>query len=209
MKRRSVSTIRSSTTTARTTSWSTSSTRCRQVATGALGALANDWQLSGIYRWTSGRPYAVNFSIPGIGAENLTGTDGNPNARVVVTCDPGRGWSGDAYGSSIRRASRRRSPAAMARNRRASSSCSTDQQPRPVDLEELQRAERHEVRVAPRHVQRAQPHAVHRRQQQRELRQPDRSDGHQPALRCRAATSCGKTVSARSTAWRHHARCNW
>ncbi len=35
--------------------------------------------------------------IPGIGAANLTGTDGNPNARVVLTCDPGNGWSGDPY----------------------------------------------------------------------------------------------------------------
>jgi carboxypeptidase family protein/TonB-dependent receptor-like protein len=62
-----------------------------------LGLLANDWQLSGVYRWTSGRPYTVNFSIPGIGAANLTGTDGNPNARIALTCDPGSGWSSDPY----------------------------------------------------------------------------------------------------------------
>ena len=62
----------------------------------ALGYLANDWQVSGIYRWTSGRPYGVGFSIPGIGATNLTGSD-TPNARVRLTCDPGRGWSGDPY----------------------------------------------------------------------------------------------------------------
>jgi hypothetical protein len=68
-----------------------------KVASGVLGALANDWQISGIYRWTSGRPYAINFSIPGIGASNLTGTDGNPNARIVVTCDPGSGSSSDPY----------------------------------------------------------------------------------------------------------------
>ena len=68
-----------------------------KVASGVLGALANDWQVSGILRWTSGRPYTVNFSIPGIGAANLTGTDGNPNARIVLTCDPGKGWSGDPY----------------------------------------------------------------------------------------------------------------
>jgi hypothetical protein len=61
-----------------------------------LGVLANNWQISGVYRWTSGRPYTVNFSIPGIGATNLTGTN-NPNARVRLTCDPGRGWSGDPY----------------------------------------------------------------------------------------------------------------
>jgi hypothetical protein len=62
-----------------------------------LGLVANDWQISGVYRWTSGRPYTVNFSIPGIGAANLTGTDGNPNARMALTCDPGSGWSGDPY----------------------------------------------------------------------------------------------------------------
>jgi hypothetical protein len=63
----------------------------------ALGVLVNEWQISGVYRWTSGRPYTVGFSIPGIGASNLTGTDGNPNARIVLTCDPGKGWSGDPY----------------------------------------------------------------------------------------------------------------
>jgi hypothetical protein len=62
-----------------------------------LGVLVNDWQLSGVYRWTSGRPYGVGYSIPDIGAANLTGNDGNPGARIVLTCDPGRGWSGDAY----------------------------------------------------------------------------------------------------------------
>ena len=66
-------------------------------ASGVLGVAANDWQISGIYRWTSGRPYGVGFQVPGIGAANLTGTDGNPNARVALTCDPGRGWSGDPY----------------------------------------------------------------------------------------------------------------
>jgi len=64
----------------------------------ALGAAINDWQVSGVYRWTSGRPYGVGFSIPGIGAANLTGSsDGNPNARIVVTCDPGKGYSGNPY----------------------------------------------------------------------------------------------------------------
>ncbi len=36
-------------------------------------------------------------TIPGIGPANLTGNDGNPAARVVVTCDPGEAWSGDHY----------------------------------------------------------------------------------------------------------------
>ncbi len=67
------------------------------VTSGPLSLLTNDWQISGIYRWTSGRPYNIAFNIPGIGAANLTGTDGNPNARVVLTCDPGKGWSSDPY----------------------------------------------------------------------------------------------------------------
>ena len=68
-----------------------------RIASGFLGVLANDWQLSGIYRWTSGRPYATSFSIPGIGPTNLTGSDAFQNARVVLTCDPGKGWSNDPY----------------------------------------------------------------------------------------------------------------
>lgn len=68
-----------------------------EVSSGLLGAVANEWQISGVYRWTSGRPYGVGYSIPGIGAANLTGNDGNPGARIVLTCDPGRGWSSDPY----------------------------------------------------------------------------------------------------------------
>jgi hypothetical protein len=65
-------------------------------ARGARGAIAHDWQISGIYRWTSGRPYGIGWSIPGIGSNNLTGgTDVTP--RVVLTCDPGSGSSGDPY----------------------------------------------------------------------------------------------------------------
>jgi hypothetical protein len=66
-----------------------------RVAGGLLGVLANGWQLSGIYRWTSGTPYPITFNIPGYGAINLTGSD--QNARIVVTGDPGQGWSGDPY----------------------------------------------------------------------------------------------------------------
>jgi hypothetical protein len=66
-----------------------------RVADGVLGLLANDWQISGIYRWMSGTPYPLYFFIPGISAANLTGSD--QNARVVVTCDPGTGSSSDPY----------------------------------------------------------------------------------------------------------------
>jgi hypothetical protein len=68
-----------------------------RVASGTLGVLANDWQISGIYRWSSGVPYAINYSIPGIGAQNLTGNNGQPSARIVLTGDPGSGSSDDPY----------------------------------------------------------------------------------------------------------------
>jgi hypothetical protein len=69
------------------------------VASGPLAIVANDWQLSGVYRWTSGRPYNVTFSVPGINnRNNILGTTGDfPDARVRLTCDPGRGWSSDPY----------------------------------------------------------------------------------------------------------------
>jgi hypothetical protein len=68
-----------------------------RVASGLWGAVANDWQISGIYRWMSGRPYPINYSIPGISASNLTGNGGQPSARVVLTGDPGSGSSSDPY----------------------------------------------------------------------------------------------------------------
>jgi hypothetical protein len=69
------------------------------VASGPLAIVANDWQISGVYRWTSGRPYNVAFSIPGVNNNaNILGTTGDfPAPRVVLTCDTGRGWSGDPY----------------------------------------------------------------------------------------------------------------
>jgi hypothetical protein len=67
-----------------------------KVAEGVMGVIANNWQVSGIFRWASGRPYTVGFSIPGVGNANLSGSD-NPAARIVVTCDPGSGSSGDPY----------------------------------------------------------------------------------------------------------------
>ncbi len=68
----------------------------KTAARGLLGALANDWQLSGVYRWTSGRPYAIGYFIPGIGNANLTGSP-DLAARVALVGDPGRGRSSDPY----------------------------------------------------------------------------------------------------------------
>jgi hypothetical protein len=59
----------------------------------AAGVLINEWQLSGVYRWNSGRPYTPGATVPGV---DLTGgTD--VGARVVLTCDPGAGYSSDPY----------------------------------------------------------------------------------------------------------------
>jgi hypothetical protein len=45
----------------------------------------------------SGTPYTPTYSIPGISPYTLTGTQGLESARIVVTCDPGSGNSGDPY----------------------------------------------------------------------------------------------------------------
>ena len=64
---------------------------------GILGAILNDWQTSGVYRWVSGTPYTPTYSIPGISPYTLTGTQGLESARLLITCDPGSGNSSDPY----------------------------------------------------------------------------------------------------------------
>lgn len=54
------------------------------------------WQLSGIYTFQTGTPYTVNFSIPGVGNTQLTGSN-TEAARVRVTGAAGSGHSGDPY----------------------------------------------------------------------------------------------------------------
>jgi hypothetical protein len=61
----------------------------------AIGLVANDWQLSGVFSGGSGAPYTVGYSYAGgIGSQNLTGSP-NYNARIVITGDPGKGCSSD------------------------------------------------------------------------------------------------------------------
>jgi hypothetical protein len=65
-------------------------------AKGALGAIANGWQISGIFRYASGYPYAINVGFKdGTGNNVLTGSE--QGARVVLVGDPGPGWSDDPY----------------------------------------------------------------------------------------------------------------
>ena len=125
----------------------------------ALGYLINDWLISGSYQWLSGRPYAVNFNIPGIGAANLTGTDGNPNARIVLTCDPGRVTAATRivrWQPVVLRAA-----AARQRWRRVGAVLRPEpagQQSQPVDCETGADRRPEPVRIPRRHVQRAEPH---------------------------------------------------
>jgi hypothetical protein len=118
-------------------------------------------------------PYGVGYSIPGIGAANLTGSsDGNPNARIVVTCDPGKGYSWRSV-QAAQHGLFRAAAAGQQRQRVVTilRARAADQQPRHVALEEIQDLLPDERRVPGRHVQRAEPHAVHRRQRDSELRQ--------------------------------------
>ena len=156
-----------------------------------MGRIFGDWQLSGIYRWTSGNPQGVGYNISGINQSNLTGSaDGNPSARIVLTCDPGAGYGDDPY-QQFNTCVLRAAAAGQRRSRVGAllHAPLADQQPRPLALEDLRRSEEPEVRVPRRRVQRPQPHAVHRLQRHGELREPDQPDDHEPRAGTPAATS--------------------
>jgi len=61
-----------------------------------IGIAANNWQLSGIYRYQSGAPYNPGFSVTGYNNQNLTGSP-TEGARIVITGNPGQGYSDDPY----------------------------------------------------------------------------------------------------------------
>ncbi|HXY39678.1 MAG TPA: carboxypeptidase regulatory-like domain-containing protein [Vicinamibacteria bacterium] len=67
-----------------------------KVTDSGLKYLVNNWQISGVYRLSNGVPYAINYSIPGVGNANLSGTS-NPAARIVLNCNPGSGHSSNPY----------------------------------------------------------------------------------------------------------------
>jgi hypothetical protein len=62
-----------------------------------LGYALNDWQLSGVYRYVTGLPYNVMYTIPGASAYTTTGTQFVEGARIVLLNNPGSGSSGDPY----------------------------------------------------------------------------------------------------------------
>ena len=59
-------------------------------------AIFDGWQISGITRFQSGSPFGVGFSIPGIGNQNITGSN-TEGARVKLLSDPTAGISNDPY----------------------------------------------------------------------------------------------------------------
>jgi len=63
----------------------------------SLGAVVNDWQLSGVFTGGSGVPYDARYSYQSNGSNvNLTGSP-NYLARIVVNGDPGSGCSSNQY----------------------------------------------------------------------------------------------------------------
>jgi hypothetical protein len=63
----------------------------------AIGMIANDWQLSGVYSGTSGSPFDATYSYNTGGSNvNLTGSPSYA-ARIRVIGDPGSGCSDDQY----------------------------------------------------------------------------------------------------------------
>jgi len=63
----------------------------------AIGLVANDWQLSGIWTASTGSAYTVGFNYQnGGGSVNLTGSP-NYDARILVLGDPGAGCSDNVH----------------------------------------------------------------------------------------------------------------
>jgi hypothetical protein len=93
-----------------------------KVSSGVLGVLANNWQLSGIYRWSSGVPYPINYSIPGSPPRTSPATTASPARASWSRATRGRDRATIPTARSTPRPSLRRSPAAMVTNRPASSS---------------------------------------------------------------------------------------
>ena len=66
-------------------------------ASKVLAAVANDWQVSGVFTGGNGAPYDVTYSYQTAGANvNLTGSP-SYRARIRTTGDIGSGCSSDQY----------------------------------------------------------------------------------------------------------------
>ncbi len=176
--------------------------RTPDVASGGLGLLANGWQLSASYVLRYGMPTTATFSIPGIGAVNLTGSS-TENARIALTGDTvGRGWSDDPYRQFNVAAFTAPQPGSIGLD----SARYTMRGPQYSNLNlsvskslPLGGSRRFEVRLdafnALDSVQDLD------RQQDAELREPRRPHRHQPAVRC--GRQSGEQVRRRRDHRRH------
>jgi Carboxypeptidase regulatory-like domain len=65
----------------------------------AVGLIANDWSLSGIWSGVTGAAYTVGFTYQSVGNNANVNLTGSPDyaARVRVVGDPGSGCSSDPY----------------------------------------------------------------------------------------------------------------
>jgi hypothetical protein len=61
-----------------------------------IGYAINGWQLTPTYRYQSGAPYTIGFSVSGYGNQNLTGSP-TEGARIQILGSPGTGHSSDPY----------------------------------------------------------------------------------------------------------------
>jgi hypothetical protein len=77
--------------------WDLPNVRSSGAVMRAIGALVNDWQLSGILTAGSASHYDLSYSYQSNGANvNLTGSP-DYGARIVYVGDPGKGCSSDQY----------------------------------------------------------------------------------------------------------------
>ena len=77
--------------------WDLPDVRGSGSAMRVIGAVLNDWQLSGIWTASTVAPYQIGFSYQSGGSNvNLTGSP-DYGARVRVVGDPGSGCSDDIY----------------------------------------------------------------------------------------------------------------
>lgn len=77
--------------------WDMPDVRTESSAMKVLGAIVNDWQLSGVWSAQTGTRYSIGYSYQSAGAAiNLTGTP-DIGARIKIVGDPGSGCSNDQY----------------------------------------------------------------------------------------------------------------
>ena len=78
--------------------WDLPDVSMSSTSTRVIGAILNDWQLSGVFTGGSGAFYDIGYSYQGgISSVNLTGSPSYP-ARIVINGDPGKGCTDEQYG---------------------------------------------------------------------------------------------------------------